>query len=381
MDNPEYGYVWFPDAGSNFVPYSTGGNWIMTDYGWTWVSAYEWGWAPFHYGRWDYDKYYGWFWVPDYQWGPAWVNWRSADGYYGWSPMAPGIDINISFGMGYDNNHDNWIFVRDRNIGRSNLNRYYVDRNERDRIIISSRVVNNTYVDNRSHTTYVSGPARDDVQRATGRKISQVKIQETNSPGREMHNGNLNVYRPQVTRRSNADADYAPSRVINRKEAEQQVNSNGMNRQKNENQVNTNRNERQTNTINRQGNLPNSDGTARSRQMEEVNKQKSNVNTRKSEAVSPEKTNVNFNNTYRNNNSVKTIDNTRSNQAKKSDNSNLNKNTRSRNSDSKPQRQENVNKSDRRDKAGSDKQSGQTNQREVKSNREQRRSKSENDKK
>jgi hypothetical protein len=76
-----YGYVWIPDAGPDFAPYSTQGHWIMTDYGWTWVSGFNWGWAPFHYGRWDYDNYYGWFWVPDNQWGPSWVTWRSADVY------------------------------------------------------------------------------------------------------------------------------------------------------------------------------------------------------------------------------------------------------------------------------------------------------------
>ena len=100
IDYPNYGYVWIPDAGSDFAPYSTRGHWIITDYGFTWVSDYDWGWAPFHYGRWDYDNYYGWFWIPDNEWGPAWVSWRRADGYYGWEPMGPGISINISFGQG-----------------------------------------------------------------------------------------------------------------------------------------------------------------------------------------------------------------------------------------------------------------------------------------
>ena len=44
-----YGYVWIPDAGPDFEPYSTDGHWIFTEYGWTWMSDYSWGWAPFHY--------------------------------------------------------------------------------------------------------------------------------------------------------------------------------------------------------------------------------------------------------------------------------------------------------------------------------------------
>ena len=125
VDYPNYGYVWLPDAGPDFVPYSTNGHWIYTDYGWTWLSNYEWGWAPFHYGRWNFDHYYGWFWVPDSEWGPAWVAWRSADGYYGWEPLEPGISLSMSFGRSYDSHDDHWIFVRDRDIDRSDIQNYY----------------------------------------------------------------------------------------------------------------------------------------------------------------------------------------------------------------------------------------------------------------
>lgn len=106
IDDPNYGYIWIPDAEQDFVPYSSNGYWVLSDYGWTWVSDYDWGWAPFHYGRWDYDNDYGWFWLPDNQWGPAWVTWRRANGYYGWSPMRPGISISLSFGRGYDRDRD-----------------------------------------------------------------------------------------------------------------------------------------------------------------------------------------------------------------------------------------------------------------------------------
>ena len=42
INYPNYGYVWLPDAGRDFTPYSTGGHWVFTDYGWTWVSDYDW---------------------------------------------------------------------------------------------------------------------------------------------------------------------------------------------------------------------------------------------------------------------------------------------------------------------------------------------------
>ena len=101
VDYPGQGYVWVPDAGNDFRPYSTNGHWVWTDnYEWMWVSDYDWGWAPFHYGRWEQDDYYGWFWVPGYEWSPAWVAWRDGGDYYGWAPLRPGINISINFNIG-----------------------------------------------------------------------------------------------------------------------------------------------------------------------------------------------------------------------------------------------------------------------------------------
>jgi hypothetical protein len=213
-----YGYVWMPDAGSDFVPYSTEGHWILTDYGWTWVSDYNWGWAPFHYGRWDYDNFYGWFWVPGNEWGPSWVTWRRADGYYGWEPMQPGISISISFGRAYNNHNDHWIFVRDRDIERSNINHYNVNRADHDRIARNSTVINKTRVDNSRHSTYVSGPAKEDVQKATGRWINPVAIHDNNKPGQNLSNGKLQIYRPQVSKTNDKQKRPAPSKVTNMKD-------------------------------------------------------------------------------------------------------------------------------------------------------------------
>ncbi|MFY0581164.1 DUF6600 domain-containing protein [Cystobacter fuscus] len=86
---PNVGLVWKPSpsvVGPDFVPYATGGQWVYSDEGWTFVSQWDWGWAPFHYGRWFLSSDDGWVWVPDTDWAPAWVDWRSGDGYIGWAP-------------------------------------------------------------------------------------------------------------------------------------------------------------------------------------------------------------------------------------------------------------------------------------------------------
>jgi hypothetical protein len=221
VDYPSWGYVWIPDAGSDFVPYSTQGRWILTDYGWTWMSDFVWGWAPFHYGRWDYDNYYGWFWIPDNEWGPAWVSWRRAEGYYGWAPMEPGISLSVSFGRGYDSRNDHWMFVRDRDIDRPDINRYYVNRSDHDMIIRRSSVINNTYIDNSRHTTYVTGPAREDIQNVTGRRVNSVTVEEYNKPGQEFNNNHLRIYRPEVSKDNSIEHRSAPSRITNLKDVRQ----------------------------------------------------------------------------------------------------------------------------------------------------------------
>ena len=217
IDYANYGYVWIPDSGQDFVPYSTDGHWILTDYGWTWASDYIWGWATFHYGRWSYADTFGWFWVPDNEWGPAWVNWRQSDGYYGWSPMEPGISVSMSFGRSYDSHNDHWLFVRDRDFERTDINNYYANRSDRDRIVRNSTVINRTYVDRSRNTTYVSGPTRESVQSATGRTIRPLTIQENNKPGQEISNGQLRIYRPQVEK-NNREQKNAPAKVTDVKD-------------------------------------------------------------------------------------------------------------------------------------------------------------------
>jgi hypothetical protein len=213
IDHPNYGYVWIPDAGTDFAPYSSNGYWILTDYGWTWASDYDWGWAPFHYGRWDYDNYYGWFWIPDNEWGPAWVTWRRADGYYGWEPMGPGISIGMSFGNDYNIYNSHWIFVNYKYFGRNDINRYYANQNDHERIFRSSTVINNTYVDNRRQVKYVSGPDRTDVRRVTGKNVSSYTLQENNAPGQQLQKGVFRTYRPDVRNSNGNQKQPSPAKI------------------------------------------------------------------------------------------------------------------------------------------------------------------------
>ncbi|GGH15367.1 DUF6600 domain-containing protein [Pedobacter zeae] len=198
IQDPQYGYVWRPDVDqSDFRPYYTNGRWVMTEYGNTWVSNYDWGWAPFHYGRWVINSYRQWIWLPDTNWGPAWVDWRSGDGYYGWAPMAPTISINLSFGRRYVVPEFCWNFIPQRNIYVSVFPRYDYGRN--NVYIRNTTIINNTYVYNRR--TYYGGPRIEDIRRATNRDVTVYRYAQSSRPGASrVGDREVSIYRPRPER-------------------------------------------------------------------------------------------------------------------------------------------------------------------------------------
>ena len=208
MDYPEYGYVWIPDCGSSFRPYSTNGHWVWSDdYDWIWVSDYSWGWAPFHYGRWFYDSYYGWMWVPGYEWSPAWVAWRHGGDYYGWAPLRPGINISINFSIGsYNPPIDYWCFAPSRYITSPRIYDYYVPWRNNVTIINQTTIINNY---NYNRNIFRTGPGRRDAERYAGR-INPVRFRDVRSAGRNgFRNNEVSVYRPRV-RHDNNNRNIAP---------------------------------------------------------------------------------------------------------------------------------------------------------------------------
>lgn len=242
VDYPNYGYVWVPDAGPDFRPYSTNGHWVWTeDYEWMWVSDYDWGWAPFHYGRWEEDNNYGWFWVPGYEWSPAWVAWRDGGDYYGWAPIRPGINISVNFNIGGYSPPDNyWCFAPRRYITSPRLFDYCIDRRRNVTIIHQTIIIINNYNYGGSYG-FRTGPRRYDAERYCGR-INPVRLRDSYNPGRTtFRNNEVNVYRPNVRRDENRT--FAP-RQFNRYDrqggnAGNGRNDNGFRRNENNGNANT----------------------------------------------------------------------------------------------------------------------------------------------
>ncbi len=212
ISHPVHGYIWAPYAEPGFQPYATNGYWVMSHYGNTWVSNYDWGWAPFHYGRWYFDDYIGWAWVPGYEWGPAWVNWRTGGNYYGWAPLGPGVNIHVTVNIPANY----WVFVPKKRLISRSIYNYYVPRRNVVNIYNQTTVINNTYVYN--NQTYVSGPARREVERVTRRSVPVYQVNNSDKPGRtSVGRNNIQVYQPAV-RRTADNSEARPSRIVSANE-------------------------------------------------------------------------------------------------------------------------------------------------------------------
>ncbi|WP_400262511.1 DUF6600 domain-containing protein [Sphingobacterium sp. SG20118] len=219
VNDREHGYMWIPDVGPNFQPYSTNGYWTMTEYGNTWVSNYSWGWAPFHYGRWEYNNNYGWAWTPDYEWGPAWVNWRQGSGYYGWAPLGINISINLPMNL--------WVFVGSSNIYSNRLDRYYVHPRNYNNFYNKTTIINNTIIVN--NRNYYGGPRRSDIERSTGKRVSVRNINNSGRAGTSRVTKNsIDMYRPNIDRNSRTDA--RPGRIADASSRTRNNNSSLQNR-------------------------------------------------------------------------------------------------------------------------------------------------------
>ena len=198
MSHPQYGSVWSPFVDRDFQPYATDGRWVVTEFGNTWVSDYDWGWAPFHYGRWFFDDFRGWLWVPDYEWGPAWVSWRSGGDYYGWTPLGPGIGVNVIVNVPFHR----WFFVPRTYLYRPRIFGFCVPRNRVVRVYNQTTVINNFYqVNNR---TYVYGPPRQEVERYSRQPAPVYQANELRS--------NRNVRSSEQSGIARSRAEMAPER-------------------------------------------------------------------------------------------------------------------------------------------------------------------------
>ena len=117
-----------------------------------------------------------WVWVPGVEWAPAWVTWRVGGGYIGWAPLPP---HHVSVAVA----GPQFVFVQ--------AGRFHEPVRPATVIVNNTTIINKTAVINnvRRETRTIrgtapqkvvvnEGPGLEMVQKATGRQIKAVPIQE-----------------------------------------------------------------------------------------------------------------------------------------------------------------------------------------------------------
>lgn len=172
------GRCWRPShVAVGWQPYVEG-RWVWTDAGWYWESSEPWAWACYHYGSWVYHPTYFWVWVPDVRWAPAWVSWRVGGGHIGWAPLPPrGITVGFRAAP--------FVFVESRRFNERVTPRTVIVNNTT--IINNTKVINNNVreenrtINNKQQRVMVNeGPSIAEVQKASGKKVAQVSLQDAN---------------------------------------------------------------------------------------------------------------------------------------------------------------------------------------------------------
>ncbi|MGC3959714.1 MAG: hypothetical protein QM813_17840 [Verrucomicrobiota bacterium] len=186
-----YGRCWRPTSVPvGWRPYCEG-RWVWTDCGWYWESDEPWAWACYHYGRWVYDSEIGWFWVPDVEWAPAWVYWRVGGGFIGWVPCPPrGVVIApplfgfVAVGRFHERVRLTSVVVNDTKI----INQ--------TKEITEVKRANRTIDGARQKVVINEGPGVAVVQKATGRKIQEVPVQQVVERAPMPHNEAQEIPKP-----------------------------------------------------------------------------------------------------------------------------------------------------------------------------------------
>ena len=128
--------------------------------------------------------------------------------------MGPGINVTTATGRDYKAPYDHWIFVKDKDIDRPDVNKYYINKTNNVTIINKSTVITNTHVDNSRNVTYIAGPDKGDVQKYKGKPVKPYAIKEIDKPGQKVNKNELHIYKPKVQKTNKDGKDPAPAKAV-----------------------------------------------------------------------------------------------------------------------------------------------------------------------
>jgi hypothetical protein len=127
------------------------------------------------------------------------------------------MTIQMSFNAGFYLRDDRWMFVRDRDFDRADLDRYFVGRRENHELIRNARIIKNTRIDKSRNIAYVTGPDAREVRTVTGRAIKPLPVNENNKPGRTIvGKDQVQIFRPPVSKVDIRVKKPLPGKVVTR---------------------------------------------------------------------------------------------------------------------------------------------------------------------
>jgi hypothetical protein len=117
--------------------------------------------------------------------------------------------------------HEQWVFVRDRDLANRRIDRYRITRSRNRELLQNAALVRDT----REHhnVMYMPGPDRKLVKKNGNTPVDPVSIRERKKPGGDrMTRDGFEIFKPNVQRENANTQRSTPTKVFERKDAERQ---------------------------------------------------------------------------------------------------------------------------------------------------------------
>lgn len=179
-----------------YRPY-TNGQWIASDEGWYFKAPTPQEEITHHYGRWAHSPAMGWIWVPGRVRSPAWVDWREDEDNIAWTPIPPDVYIVNNIVQPVPVYEDRYVVMEKRYFVEPVVSQYvYVDKIK----VKKMKHLKGLYV--RDRVLYNGGPEFVEIERYSGKPVTQYKVVTMNNDFRNtwIENNNINTFAPVFTK-------------------------------------------------------------------------------------------------------------------------------------------------------------------------------------
>lgn len=179
-----------------YRPY-TNGQWIASDEGWYFKAPTPQEEIVHHYGRWAYSPSMGYVWVPGRVRSPAWVDWREDEDNIAWTPIPPDVYVVNNIVQPVPVYEDRYVVMEKRYFVEPVISQYvYVDKIK----VKKMKHLKGLYV--RDRVLYNGGPEFIEIERYSGKPVTQYKVVTMNNDFKNtwIENNNINTFAPVFTK-------------------------------------------------------------------------------------------------------------------------------------------------------------------------------------